>query len=128
MKTNLKIALLALPVALLALADDKANVDPDLPLAPKEKKNPYLLKSDPPTAIFGIYSDLNRIRWLTVPPDSTKGLDQKKCDEISDTYIAHCRKLAEEAPEKDPKAADKWAELGWALMFRSRWDDAIKAY
>ena len=41
MKTNLKIALLVLPVALLALADEKANVDPDLPLAPKEeKKNP----------------------------------------------------------------------------------------
>ena len=79
MKHSLKIALLALPVAMLALADEKANVDPDLPLAPKEeKKNPYLLKSNPPTAIFGIYSDLNRIRWLTVPPDSTKGLDQKK--------------------------------------------------
>ena len=130
MKHSLKIALLALPVAMLVLADEKANVDPDLPLAPKEeKKNPYLLKSNPPTAIFGIYSDLNRIRWLTVPPDSTKGLDQKKCDEISDTYIAHCLKLAKEATEKkDRNACDKWADYGWALMFRSRWDDAIKAY
>lgn len=115
------------------------EVDPDLPLAPKNKSpmadagkvtpenNPYLLKSDPPTAFYSVYSDLNRIKWLTVPVDSSEPISQEECDRISDVYIADCRKKAME----NKNAADSaywWRALGQALIFRSRWDEAIEAY
>lgn len=113
--------------ASLVASPKNADVDPDLPSAEKgAKKNPYLFYGDPPTAIHSIYSDLNRIKWLTVPTDSTKPLDREKCDEISDTYIASCREKAEKA---DPaEAAGRWIDLGEALMYRSRWEDAVAAF
>lgn len=104
-----------------------ADVDPDLPSVEKDKKkNPYLVYSNPPTAMHSIYSDLNRIKWLSVPPDSTAPLDKAKCDAISDTYIAHCRRVAESAA--GAKASSAWIDLGVALLYRSRWDDASAAF
>lgn len=115
---------------------ENLDVDPDLPQEPELKigkktlgeiaqNNQYLIYSEVPTAVFGVYNDLNRIKWLSVPTDSTKPLDQKKCDEISDRYIASCFEKAVNA--KKDKAA-RWIDYAWALMYRSRWDDAIKAY
>ncbi|MBO5642755.1 MAG: beta-N-acetylglucosaminidase domain-containing protein [Kiritimatiellae bacterium] len=114
------------------------EVDPDLPMAPKvkaennaagktTKKNPYLIMSEVPTAFYSVYSDLNRIKWLSVPVDSTKPISQAECDKISDAYIADCLKKAKAETKKDQSAA-YYKELGAALVFRSRWDDAIKAY
>ena len=117
-------------------SEDALEVDPDLPQAPKitigkksldeiAKGNEYLIYSEVPTAYFGVYNDLNRIKWLSVPKDSTKPLDKEKCDEISDRYIASCLEKATNA--KKNKSA-RWVDYAWALMYRSRWDDAIKAF
>ena len=129
---------------------------------PDDPRSRYLLKSDPPTAYYGKYSDLNRIKWLTVPVDSTEPLSQELCDKISDRYIetlsakAHAKTLEiaelsgkiakidatnatrtvrkalrlknEELSKLRKEAAQYWDDLGNALIFRSRWDDAIDSY
>ena len=105
----------------------EGEVDPDLPLLPKSGTiNQYLIYSEPPTALHSKYSDLNRIRWLTVPHDSTKPIDQKTADAISDAYIRSCKSKAEKASVKDAPRA--WIDLGLAIMYRSRWDEAIAAF
>lgn len=90
-------------------------------------KNQYLKVSNPPTAFWGVESDINKIKWLIGSVQASKPLIQTECNKVSDVYIEHCKQKA--ISEKKPDlAAEAWKELGNALIYRSKWDEAIKAF
>lgn len=90
-------------------------------------KNPYLKVSDPPTVFWGVQSDINKIRWLIGSVQASKPLIQTECNKVSDVYIEHCKQKALSEKKQDV-AAEAWKELGNALIYRSKWDEAIKAF
>ena len=67
---------------------------------------------------------LHEFRVYSLHVASEGCLPQEKCDEMSDRYIAQCRKNAEERP----RGVEAWIDLGDALIFRDRWAEAEDAY
>ena len=107
--------------AMAVVADDM--IDPDLPIIAKADRRTEL-KDRVPVCIHSAWCDGFQRRWRDVPTDSLEPLPQEKCDEMSDRYIAQCRKNAEERP----RGVEAWSNLGDALLYRERWDEAEKAY
>ena len=118
---RLHAAFLAL-AALSAAADDM--VDPDLPNVEKRNAVMMELKDEVPAFFHHAYCDGEQRRWRDVPTDSLTPLPKEKCDEMSDRYIAHCRKYAAERPH----GVEAWTNLGDALLYRDRWAEAEDAY
>ena len=107
--------------AMAVVADDM--IDPDLPIIAKADRRTEL-KDRVPVCIHSAWCDGFQRRWRDVPTDSLEPLPQEKCDEMSDRYIAHCRKNADERP----RGVEAWIDLGDALIFRDRWAEAEDAY
>ena len=102
------------------------DVDPDLPQESGTAKSKSYIHDEGEviTAFHGIYSGIFTHKWLDAPHDGTEPIPQAEQDRISDTWIAECRRRIEAAPKK-PSLYD---ELGQALVYRERWDEAIAVY
>ena len=113
-------ALFAL-AAVAAAADEMPGAD-----TPVGRQNAVMveLKEEIPACIYSTWCEGFQRRWRDVPTDSLTPLPQEKCDEMSDRYIAHCRKNAAERP----RGVEAWIDLGDALIFRDRWAEAEDAY
>ena len=114
-------ALFAL-AAVAAAADEMPGAD--MPVGGRQNAVMVELKEEIPACIYSTWCEGFQRRWRDVPTDSLTPLPQEKCDEMSDRYIAHCRKNADERP----RGVEAWIDLGDALIFRDRWAEAEDAY
>ena len=114
------IAAFMVAAAMAVVADDM--IDPDLPIVAKRDARTEL-KDKIPEFFHYVWCDGEQRRWRDVPTDSLEPLPKEKCDEMSDKYIAYCRKYAEERP----RGVDAWSKLGDALLYRDRWAEAEAA-
>ena len=112
---------------LLSPSSFSQEVDPDLPTNKARAGAAYYHDETPLSATHSIYSDIFIHKWLDAPHDGMEMIPQAEQDKISDTYIAHWTKVAEEATKADAKS-DAWGNVGSGLLYREKWDEAGAAY
>ena len=121
MNNNALILTALMTLSAAAFADDM--IDPDLPIVEKKERRKTLEEKVPAFFHYAYAEGILR-RWRDVPTDSFEPIPEEKRIEMSDRYIAECRKEA----QVRFRSLDVWGKLGDALLYRDKFNEAEQAY